>query len=249
MHYSRPIKAETRPNPVPTRLRGLGLALSALSLCLPMLLITGCDAIAAISYVVAPRPLHEAVYELPDKKTVIFVEDRDNVAGDPSLARNIAANVEKWLVDEQRLVEGTVVGPEDLESYLASLGDERESVRLSAIAAHFQANQLIYIKIDEFQMAVGAGVYRPQVLTQVKVIDMDSRRRVMPQERDPETGIQTNLEFYPVLSKLPAINRSAEGQNAQTIATQQLAMQAGEDIAKLFFDWREAEPGEKLERK
>ncbi|MEM1356201.1 MAG: hypothetical protein AAGC44_14645 [Planctomycetota bacterium] len=220
----------------------------------PMLLLTllalaGCNLVAATTYLIAPRPLTKAAYPLPDKKTVIFVEDASDGGNDPTLMRNVAANIEKWLVQEQALTPGMTVSHSDLETYLATLGQRRENIPLGDIARYFAADQLIYVKVTGYQMAVGGGVYRPELTAQVKVIDMEQRARVMPPELDPQTGIPSNFEYVPVSSRLPAINRTAEGSNARAVASQQLAARAGEDIAKLFFDWRQEEPGQDLGRK
>ncbi|XAM00490.1 hypothetical protein OT109_03680 [Phycisphaeraceae bacterium D3-23] len=215
------------------------LVLLAVVLALP-----GCNLIGAAA-VILPKPPVPAQHELPDKKTLIIVEDRAGLVRDTSVIRQVNASIRGALEDEEVITAGFVPQTE-LTALQTELGVDYQRTSLGEIARHLGAEQLIYAKVTGYQLEMGGGIFRPMMAFELKVIDMELGERSYPRTVDPETGIVEGRTFVPVITELQTRNRTAEGSAARSIAARELADQAGIEIARLFHSWKRPEPGDLL---
>lgn len=218
---------------------------SILALSLTLVMCSGCNFIRAGAAIVTPPEKVEAKYDLPDKPTLIVIDDPRGLVNSPSTLRRIASATRNVLETEEIVVEGGFIGQDELAGYREELGDKYVKTSLAALGIHLNARQVIHAEITGFQMELGGNVIRPAVSMNVKVFDLDERARSFPQDKDPKTGVDLGEKVYALQSQMPA--KDLTGQSAaRSIALRNLADQAGRDIARLFFDWRKPAVGADL---
>lgn len=216
-----------------------------LLLCMMVLPLTGCNIIGGAAVALIPKAPVPAQYELVDKRTLVIVEDRRGMIQDPAVIRQVNASLREAL-EEKEVVTTGFVSQAELAALEGELGDAFRSTSLQQIGTRLDANQVIYAEIVAYQLQMGGGIYHPAMAMNVKVIDIDAGERVFPPVSDPETGMTLSSTSAPVRTELRVVNRTAEGAAAQSIASRELAAQAGLDVARLFFEWRRPEPGDML---
>lgn len=207
--------------------------------------LAGCSWIAVATQVVTPPEKVEAKYDLPDKATLVVIDDPRGLVNSPSTLRRIAAATRNVLEVEKVIVTGGFVGQDELAGYRAELGEDYNRTSLAALAIHLNARQVIHAEVTGFQVDIGGNVIRPAIALNVKVFDLDQRDRTFPKGKDPATGIDTGADAYPLRSQMPARDLTGQGA-ARSIAIRDLADQTGRDIARLFFDWRKPAVGADL---
>lgn len=205
----------------------------------------GCNWIVGAVSTVKPPDKVEAKYELPDKTTLIVIDDPRGLVTSPSTLRRIASATRNVLETEEVIVEGGFIGQDELASYREELGDRYSQTSLAALAIHLQAKQVIHAEVTGFQIDLGGDVIRPAIAMNIKVFDLDERARVFPTSGDPQTSVDLGATVYPLQSQMPAKDLSGQSA-ARSIAIRDLADQAGRDIARLFFDWRVPQVGSEL---
>lgn len=206
----------------------------------------GCQAIGVAATVISGPPVVPAQYDMPDKPTLILIEDPSKIINDDAMLRRVAANASAALEAENVVTTG-IVGQDELAAYRAKLGKDFRNTSLAALAMHFDAKQVIHGEVVAYQMDVGGGVVRPLLAINVKVFDLDARDRVFPVNTDPETGVDVGQPTYPLVTKRFPQDLNELGA-ARTIAKRDLANEAGRDLGRLFFDWRRPQPGADVQR-
>ena len=213
----------------------------AASLCF----LPGCNLIGGAAVVLIPKPPIPAQHDLADKKTLIIVEDRNGLVRDTTILRQVNASIRDALEDEEIITTGFVPQAE-LTALQAELGTDYTRTALGTIGQRLGAGQVIYAEVTAYQLELGGGVFQPGMAMNVKVIDIDEGVRSFPPEVDPETGIAMGQAVVPVRTEMKAENRIAEGSAARSLASRELARQAGLSVARLFFDWHRPQPGDTL---
>lgn len=210
-------------------------------------LLAGCNMVGFMAQAVSPPELVEAKYELPDKPTLIVIDDLDGLVNNESLLRAIA-NSTVAALEAEKVVTVGFVGQDELAGYREHLGDAYKQTSLAALGSHLGAKQVIHAEVTGYQMDLGGSVVRPGIAMNVKVFDLDQLTRVFPPDKDPKTGVDTGITTYPLAVKMPARDLSGQGA-ARSIVARELASLAGRDLGRLFFDWRKPEPGSNLDNR
>lgn len=218
--------------------------LFGLVLCLTLAL-SGCSWLVGAVTIVKPPEKIKAKYELPDKPTLIVIDDPKGLVNSPSTLRRIASATRNVLEVEQVVVDGGFVGQDELAGYREELGDKYSQTSLAALALRLDAKQVIHAEVTGFQVGLGGNVIRPAIALNVKVFDLDERARAFPVSDSPEGGVDLGATAYSLQSQLPAQDLSGQSA-ARSIAVRDLADQTGRDIARLFFDWRMPQVGSEL---
>jgi hypothetical protein len=213
---------------MPTR----SLILLTLSLLAAAALLAGCNIIAAGAVLVHGPERIPREYELDSEKTaVVFVDDRENRLPRRVLRQVIGETTTKTLLDED--VVKTMI---DSRSAIAATAGERAGEPISIIEVgrrakspdgSIAAQTLIYISIDRFTLSPDGQTYAPEAIVYVKVMDVDSEKRLWPTE-DKE-GYR--LEVRP--SKPPK-NLPRTG-SEKTQAETAFAQIVGRATAQLFY--------------
>lgn len=151
----------------------------------------GCNIVAAGGYLAYGPPKVSAQYELPDRKMVVFVDDRANRLPRSRLRREIAMSTTEELVNKQELIT-TAISP-DAAIRAASAADiAGELLTIDEIGRSVGAEMVIYITIDAFSVTSADSMPRPICLMRVKVIDAMTGERMFP---DTPGGIPINAQM------------------------------------------------------
>lgn len=213
------------------------LLMAALSL-------AGCNIISGVVAITAPPELVEAKYELPDKKTLIVIDDRLGLINNESMLRRIGTAAQAALEAEEVVTEG-FVSHDKLTAYREELGEKYDTTSLAALGNRLEAKQVIHAEVVAYQMEVGGGVVRPAIVMTVKVFDMDTLVRMFPASTGQGSGLNTGRTAFPIQTRLTSEDLSSSSA-AMSIAARELADTAGRDLGRLFFDWRMPERGSTL---
>lgn len=218
--------------------------LMVFGLLLSLLCLHGCNLVGGAAQVFSPPELVEARYKLPDKQTLIVVDDPNQLVQDVSTLRRIAVSA-RTALEAEKVVTAGFVDQGELAALRAQLGPAYTSTSLAGLGITLEARQVIHAEVIGFQTNLAGDVVRPAIALEVKVFDLDQRARVFPAGADPDSGVDLGQSAYTVTTKLNAQDLTGVDA-ARAIAIRDLADTAGRDIARLFFDWRRPEPGSNL---
>lgn len=222
-------------------------------LCVILVLVSafaaGCNIIGGTIGVFSPPQKIEARYALPDKPTLILVDDRKGLVNNETLLRQIANSARAALEAEEVVTVG-FIGQDALAKYRADLGEAYESTSLTSFAINLDAKQIIHAEVAGYRINVGGDVIRPAITLEVKVYDIDAIKTHEPPGIvfpgvNRITGAGSTKDVYTMTTELKS--RDVSGQSAaRSLAARELAEQTGRDLGRLFFDWRVPERGSEL---
>lgn len=230
MSYARrrePVTGASPPNAAriarPLLARGIVLVLALASA-------GGCNILGGVGYIVHGPPKAPAVYELQDRPTVIFVDDRNSTipARSEIIRRRIAEVASRELMN-RGLVTVTIQPQDALAA--ARLHDRYEQVMsIDKIGATVGAEQVIYVEMLAFKATTDGYTPKPYAACMVKVWDADANERLFPGPEVPEGAHPLQVSGLPVN---PELYRS-RGTLVQVYET--LADQVGIELTKLFYE-------------
>ncbi|MFA9479047.1 hypothetical protein ACERK3_12210 [Phycisphaerales bacterium AB-hyl4] len=202
----------------------------------------GCEGVAFLAGMGGERV--PAQYKIPDRPTLVMVEDPDNALGDPRLSRLIASHV-GFHLEENRAVRRGVVSQSDLAELAERLDEDYRRMPIDRIGQQLGADQVIHVLIDEVDLVFEPGVYRPTAYAEVKVIDAAESRRLFPLARrmDADGGPAPGLRIQSQLSH--RVSGEADT-SLEAMLLQALAEQMGREIAQVFYDHQRLEGGSQL---
>lgn len=202
----------------------------------------GCNIAAPAAYVLFGPGKVEAEHELAKSRTVVFVDDRQNVLPRTALRAMIGEKVSQDLI-KQELIP-TAVRPAEAIAATRQREEGAKPMSIAAIGRELECQQVIYVQITGFTLmgdgtaGTGAGA-TPTAMATVKVIDVVNNTRTYP-IGDAGGGRE-------LVAKLREVDRD----QLQTFAKRrtvedQLAMELGDSIGKLFYEHERVELGENL---
>lgn len=212
-----------------------------------MLLLTGCEVIALVTYIFAPSKI-KARHKLADVPTLILVDDPSNRLGDPGLTGHIAHHAGFTLSQHGVLQEDHLVSTGELYALVARLGHDYARTAVDRIGSELGAQQVIHVYVDAVTFRTEPGLLRPTATVQVRVIDAVEGRRVYPLNPLP-AGSTTSMGDYESL----VVTMKYQGDNSHSVNVDRdiqtaLAQRIGRDVARLFFDYLPRQPGEPFEQ-
>jgi hypothetical protein len=218
--------------------RLLTIALMLLALAL---VIAGCNIAGPVAYFVGGPPSVNAEYKLPDRPTVVYVDDRANTIGTnaPAIRRAIAEKVSEDLMVKKLVT--TTISPRDAMGVVATSDRHGELMPIDAIGRAVGAEQIIYVQMLSFSGTSDGATPRPTAVCRVRVIDVVERKRLFP---PPDSQEASRLLEVNTREVDPAMLRSAA---SRLKVYQALADETGEQIAKLFYKHEIKELGGSLE--
>ena len=199
----------------------------------------GCDALGAASYLAFGPEKVPAMVELErGRKTVVFIDDRYSVAPTRPIRQLIGTTA------EQRLVENAGLDPAQLVSSITAsqvAQQERfgEPMSVPEIAEAVGADIVIFVTIDEFSMSPDGSSFKPEAHMRVSVVDAAADERLWP-----DTTSRYRLIASPNVRRLNPPQTIGEARRVE----RQIATEAGEAIAKLFYAHAGREVSELLGR-
>ena len=200
--------------------------------------LTSCNLVAGVTYAISPDPSQDAQYVLPDRRTVVFVDDRRNVMHPTRLRRVIAERVTRDLLANKILT--TVVSPRDVMRVSEANDRHNNPLSVDDLGRAVDASVVIYVEMGAFGLTSDGQTANPRASCTVRVIDVDQRARLFP----------TDQAAYSVFTNLDRIDphRIESGAEIRKLA-EELAEELGDSIAKVFYSHNTGRLGENLNRK
>lgn len=199
---------------------------------------SSCNLLVPLVVILAPDPEVKAVFELPDRPTVVFVDDRKNLVTPTTLRRVIANRVSRDLMLKKVLT--TTIESVDA-MVIARQNDTDEYVMpMDAIGRAVGAELIIYVEMLDFRERPDPYTPKPRGVCSVRVIDVVNHIRLFP-PADAE-GSSHPLEVI-----MDAVNpeqfASRASRNQVALA---LAEQIGMETARLFYTYTDSRLGKNL---
>lgn len=194
----------------------------------------GCAVVTAGMYIVGGGPKTPAAYKLDGSRTtVIFVDDRSNVAPRRSLRLIMAQQAEETLMTKGVLKPEKVISTQ-AAMRVAQTERPGEPMSIVDIGREVGADVVVYVVLDRFSLSRDGVSYEPLVAGRLKVFDAENNVRLFP-----ESSVG-----HPFFLNVPVRAQDVpSGTSARMSAEESLARRFGQTIAELFYE-RERGPGE-----
>ncbi|MCP4707678.1 MAG: hypothetical protein GY869_03550, partial [Planctomycetes bacterium] len=156
-----------------------------------------------------PRVPIPAEHDLTEKNILLWVDYQAESNTNHMLRRELTEHLRKELldhnaaasiVDYQHIASQRLLHPEIMQMTIQQLGQK------------FNSDQVIYLLVDNFELAheAGPGFYKPTVTGYLKIIDVDSGKRLWPNDQTHhpytyDTGFseaQNNLQQQRMIREL-----------------------------------------------
>jgi hypothetical protein len=202
--------------------------------------IAGCNIVAPAFYLLHGPPRTPAAYELEDRPTIVFVDDRANVIDRNSeyLRRRIADTASRILMQKELVM--VTIRPQDALALAKRNDRHREVMPVDAIGRAVGAEQIIYVQMLKFKETPDGVTPRPIAAAQVKVLDVINRTRLFPPAEE--------MDAYPLNVEMPPVNtENYASMDSRTVILEMLADQTGVELAKLFYEHETKELGGNLD--
>jgi len=200
--------------------------------------LSSCNIVGAVSYAVTPDPSQDAAYILPDRRTVVFVDDRRNVMHPTRLRRVIAERVTRDLLSQEILT--TVVSPRDVMRVSAANDRHNDPLSVAELGRSVDASVVIYIEMGAFGLTSDGRTANPRASCTVRVIDVEQRSRLFPTDEAAHSIFTTLDRIDP--------HRIESGGEIRKLA-EELAEKLGDSVAKVFYTHNTGRLGDNLNRK
>lgn len=219
-----------------------GLALSLL------LAAGGCQGAAALIAVISGPDVIPARFVLPDKTTVVMVDDPQHFFDNPSLGRQIGTTAVHYMQLNEALIESTFIEPREVARLERRLARDWAATPIDDIGRELGADQVIYAKVINVSAEIEGTLYRPSATLEVKVISSSDGTRLWPRPgplADPD-GPPTPGHRFTVEMSYQAREGPAGSRGTPSDLLRRLADEMGQELAQNFYDWTLPEPGETL---
>ncbi len=192
-----------------------------------VLLPAGCNIVAPAVVMFSPPPSRPAEYQLADRPTVVFVDDRGNKLPRRNLRVMIGDAIAQQLMIEEVLTDTITT-----RDALAVANRETDDALLSMedIGRAVGAEQLIYVQMTGYVDSFDGIRRRPAASCEVSVIDISNRARLFPTS-DSATRTRTVEIISPREFPESAMSSAA----ARRVMQDDMAKIIGEKVAKLFY--------------
>ena len=195
-----------------------------------MLACAGCNIVGPAFVLIHGPPKIAAQYKLdPEKKTVVFVDDRANIIPRRSTRLRIAAAAEQGLV-ENGVVKEVIRSQAIITA--ASLDSHANPRSIAQLGRDVGADVVIYATADFFGLSPDGATYQPTSQLRVKVIDATTGDRLWPE--DQPQGFQLFVQMQVRADEMPTTTSGMQEREAK------LAEWTGARLAELFYEHVEA---------
>lgn len=211
------------------------VAFTALALLGGAAALAGCNIVVPAAYILEGPPSVDAAFELPAKRTVIFIDDTRNHLPRTALRSLMGDEIARLLLDKAVLTD--VIDSSDAVQVARRYDSDQKRLSVAQVGEEVGAETVIYVKINIFALSPDGVTPRPFAEAEVKVIDVGAQKRLFPADGDGGrvVRIQTreDLEAY----KTSAGRRGLEDN---------LAKELGREVAGLFYKHEKKELGRQL---
>ena len=200
-------------------------------------LLSSCNIVAGVSYIISPDPEQKAMFTLQDVRTVVFVDDRRNMMHPSRLKLVIANRVTTELLTKK--IVATLVSPKDVFRVSAANDRYNEPLPIAELGKSVEADVVIYVEMESFGLTNDGKTANPVARCSLRVISVVENKRLFP----------TDQAVYFVNANLKRVkpHRIASNSEIRKLA-EELAEELGDSIAKVFYDHNIGRLGENLKR-
>lgn len=216
------------PNPAARRCRAPLALLAALAGLGLLCTVGGCNIVAAGYLAAKGLPKTPAAFELdPLRKTVIFIDDSANKLPRKALIDEIGRTAEELLLRKEAVAEGNMIASRG--ATLAARQDRFGAARsIIEIGQDVGAEQIIYVRFDEFQLTPDGVSFLPSATMRVKVFDVVTGDRLWPVDQPLGQSITLTM---------PQGQGTAPTDRAELLQAQErLANWIGVGLSQLFYE-------------
>jgi len=219
----------------------LGAAISALFALSSM---SGCNVGVPAAYAIFGPGKIEAMHELAPVRTVVFVDDRQNVLPRTSMRAAIGDKVSRDIME--RSLVPSAVRPADAIILTRQREDGAKPLSIAAIGRELECQQVIYVQVTGFSLVGDGGNASggistgatPTATAVIKVIDVVNNIRTFPGSDGPG---------YDLVGKVREVDQDHINTVAKRrVVEDKLAIELGEQIGKLFYEYERIDFGENL---
>lgn len=202
----------------------------------------GCNIGAPAAYAIFGPGKIDAEHTLAKTRTVVFVDDRQNVLPRTALRAMIGEKISQDLIGQELIA--TAVRPADAIAATRQREDGSKPMSIAAIGRELECQQVIYVQITGFNLTGDGGIgggagATPTAMASIKVIDVVNNARTFP-PGDAKQGRD-------LVAKLREVDREELATVAKRRGVEdRLAMELGDQIGKLFYEHERVELGEHL---
>jgi hypothetical protein len=154
------------------------------------------------------------------------------------IRRDIAEEATVVLMESADMTD--MVSPLDAIRMARKMDDSAQRVAIHEVGKAIGVDQVIYVEPRQFTIPAIVGVAEPTATFFVKVIDVQSGKRVFPTD---DNGGAAGWPVQVSLDRAEASRLASEGPNA---IRKELATKSGDAIARLFFDTGFTQHGNRL---
>ncbi len=213
--------------------------LGVLSIPLTSLLAGAGCAVPVVARALGGPETVKAVYELQDRKTLVFVQVDDaaeDLLGGAKLKAQIGDRTGDYLVNQEVLTE--FIPQMKVHELAADLGDKFERMPVNEIGRRLGAEQVILVTVKEAALRKHPGLLEPTARTTVRVIEPWPYKRLFPVDELSPDDPRIQPPGHMVRTELPRrqndILTPEETANWMTI----LAEGVAQDVSRVFYDWK-----------
>ena len=141
-----------------------------------------------------PRAPVPAEHDMSEKKILVWIDYQAEPDTNHMLRRELTEHLRQELNDHQ--AAAAIVEYQQIAQYRL-LHPEVMQMTIQQLGQKFETDQVLYLYVDNFQLAheAGPGYYKPTLTGHLKIIDVDSGKRLWPtsQTQHPftfDTGFQ-----------------------------------------------------------
>jgi hypothetical protein len=185
-------------------------------------------------YILEGPPSNDAQFTLPDRKTVVFVDDQKNSLTRTQLRSMIGDKVAGDLMENKLVTE--TIATRDAVAVARKDDSVSKLTAISEIGEKVGAEVVIYVRMGKFELAEPGGTPIPSASAVVKVIDVTNRTRLFPSDpEDPGREVFTQMREL----SMDMYNTSPGRRQIEDLTAAEL----GNRIAKLFYKHEKNELG------
>lgn len=195
-----------------------------------------CNIVVPAAYIIGGPPSVDAEFQLPDRRTVVFIDDTRNMLPRTSLRTRIGDTTSTRLQQKEQITQA--IAPSEAMQVARRFDSQTKRMSIRQIGEEVGAETIIHVKITLFALTPDGETPRPVAEAEVKVIDVAAGTRLYPQGPDGMRKVMAQLR-----EQKPEDYRSSAGRRALEDA---LADELGKEIANLFHKHEKKELGENL---
>jgi hypothetical protein len=215
---------------------------AALAAAVVLSALASCNIITPVAYAIEGPGQIDAEYTLPDKKTVVFVDDPRNILPRTALRTAIGDAVSFDLMNRELLTSTVATRDAIAIARTGSGGSADKLMSIEAIGRALDASQVIHIQPEVFDLAGRSDSQglRPTAKVVVKVVDIDQQVRVYPSEHTLPRGREVTAT---IREADQSVLRTRAG---RTQIEEELARKIASQVGKLFYQHDRIDLGENL---